>query len=183
LSQDELTRFFEAVDDPQFRLLFMTIYAAGLRSSEARALTISDIESQRMLINLRNGKGGKQRFAPLSPALLKDLRAYYLAYRPETLLFFGRDKDQLIAERTLREVCAEARTRAKISREFTTHSLRHTFATNLLEAGVDLRTIQVILGHSSSETTELYVQVRANLISATKSPFDLLNFARPQSEA
>jgi integrase/recombinase XerD len=181
-SRDQLIRFFDAVDDPQFRVLFMTIYASGLRSSEARALLISDIESDRMLINVRHGKGDKQRFAPLSPALLEDLRAYYRAYRPESFLFFGQDKDRPIAERTLREACVEARERAKLSPELTTHSLRHTFATNLLEAGVDLRTIQVILGHSSSETTEQYVHVRANLISATKSPFDLLNFAKPKSE-
>lgn len=176
LSRDEVTRFFEAIDEPMFRVLLMTIYAAGLRVSEALALRPTDIDSERMLILVREGKGRKQRLAPLSRTLLDDLREYYRAYRPQTHLFFGRTPEVPVAERTLRAACQRARLAAGIRRTFTIHDLRSSFATHLLEAGVDIRTIQVILGHADLGTTERYVRVRENLISATQSPLDLLNF-------
>lgn len=178
LSRDEVVRFLEAIEEPCYRVALTTIYAAGLRVSEALALVPSDIDSARMLLLIREGKGQKQRLAPLSPTLLDELRAYYRAYRPTHYLFFGKLRQRKISERALRYAAAEGRERAGIKRHFTLHHLRASFATHLLEAGVELNTIRVILGHAHVSTTERYAQVRANLISATQSPLDLLDFSR-----
>lgn len=179
LSHHEVQAFLDAVEDPQHRLPLMAIYSAGLRATEALDLSPKDIDGQRMVIHVRNGKGQKARLAPLSTTLLQDLREYYRCYRPRDLLFFDRHPAHRLGRRKLWTVAHRARLAAGITKKFSLHDLRHSFATHLLESGVDLRTIQVLLGHTSVTTTERYLQVRAGLIAATGGALDLLRFSVP----
>jgi len=174
-TREEVTQFLLAVDDPQLRVLFMTMYATGMRRFEAQALRVGDIDSGRGVICV-TGKGDRQRLVPLSHTLLDTLRAYYAAYRPDDLLFPGHRLDRPIADkRVSRERRAAAET-AGITKPFNTHVLRHSFATHALEAGVDLRRIQVILGHRKITTTTVYLHVCEHFVSGTASPLDLLDF-------
>ncbi len=176
LTRKEVTDFLDAVSDPRLKVLFMLMYATGLRRFEAQALRIADIDSERTVIRVNDGKAGKQRLVPLSPVLLKTLREYYRAYRPNDLMFFGRKAGQPICDRTISRARKAARHKAGIKREFNTHALRHSFATHSLEAGVDIRRIQVILGHRSISTTVRYLHVCERFVAATASPLDLLDF-------
>jgi integrase/recombinase XerD len=143
LSGEELVRFFTAIDGLKHRALLMTAYAAGLRVSEVAALRIEDIDSHRMVIHVRQGKGSKDRYVMLSPKLRELLRAYWKAARPRVWLFPGGSADRPITTSAVRKACQRAREAAGRGKHVTVHALRHSFATHLLEAGTDLRTIQV----------------------------------------
>lgn len=175
LSREEVVRFLEAVPGLKSRIALTTAYAAGLRLSEAVALRPCDIDSQRMLIRIENGKGGKQRQAMLSEQLLKILRAYWLRTHPRVWLFPGRDPRRHINPKMLAMACHAACEAAGLSKHVTVHTLRHSFATHLLEGGTDLRIIQVLLGHNHLTTTALYAQVATNILAQTISPLDRLD--------
>lgn len=174
LSPEEIVRFLQAVPGLCNRIVLTTAYAAGLRVGEVVRLKVTSIDSQRMLIHIENGKGGKDRYAMLSPRLLEILRAYWKRVRPGRWLFPGRDPGDHITVPAIQAACRSARRRARIGKPVTVHTLRHSFATHLLERGVDIRIIQVLLGHSDLESTARYAQVATNLIASTASPFDTL---------
>ena len=155
----------------------MAVYACGLRVSEVVALRAEDIDSKRMVVRVCQGKGKKDRYVMLSPKLLEILREYYKAYRPTAALFFGKDRERPLDRRTVLLACQRIARRAGLSKRITVHTLRHSFATHLLEAGVDLRTIQALLGHRSLRTTALYTFVSTERVAATPSPLDLLGTA------
>lgn len=177
LSQAEIAQFFAAACRLKYRALFMAVYAAGLRVSEVVALRVEDIDSQRMVLRVCQGKGKKDRYVMLSPKLLQILRDYYKAFRPASLLFFGKDKERPLGCRTVLIGCRRIARRAGLAKRVTPHTLRHSFATHLLEAGVDIRTIQALLGHRSLRTTGLYTYVSLDRLAATPSPLDLLGEA------
>jgi integrase/recombinase XerD len=174
LSPGEVAQFFEAVASLKHRAILMTAYAAGLRVSEVVALRVDDIDSRRMVIRLRQAKGRKDRYTMLSPRLLTILRAYWKADRPTQLLFPGKLPDRSITARTVGKACRRARAAAGLGKHVTVHTLRHSFATHLLEGGTDLRIIQVLLGHRSLRTTAVYTHVSTSTLQATQSPFDRL---------
>lgn len=174
LSLAEVAQFFRALRSLKYRALLMTAYAAGLRISEVTALRSSDIDSQRMVIHVRQGKGRKDRYLMLSPRLLTVLRAYWQAVRPPDWLFPGRHPDRPLSLSAVQRACQRARHAAGIGKAVTVRALRHSFATHLLEAGTDVRTIQVLLGHRSLQTTARYTHVSARTVCATPSPFDSL---------
>jgi integrase/recombinase XerD len=174
LGPDELARFFVAIKNLKHRALLMTAYAAGLRVSEVTRLRGADIDSDRMVIRVRHGKGQKDRYVMLSPRLLEVLRAYWRAARPSDFLFPGAAPDQPLTTGSVRKVCSRARIAAGLDKHVTVHTLRHSFATHLLESGTDLRTIQVLLGHNSFNTTARYVHVATASLPSTQSPFDRL---------
>jgi integrase/recombinase XerD len=177
LSQAEMAQFFAAAGRLKYRALFMAVYGCGLRVSEVVALRASDIDSQRMVLRVRQGKGQKDRLVMLSPALLEVLREYYKAFRPTATLFFGHDKGRPLDRGTVLLACRRIARSAGLTKHVTVHTLRHSFATHLLEAGIDLRTIQALLGHRSLRTTALYTFVSAERVAATPSPLDLLGAA------
>jgi site-specific recombinase XerD len=179
LGPDELARFFAAVKNLKHRALLMTAYAAGLRVSEVTRLRVTDIDSARMVIRVRHGKGQKDRYVMLSPRLLEVLRAYWKAARPGDFLFPGAAADRPLTTGSVRKVCSRARLAAGLDKHVTVHTLRHSFATHLLESGTDLRTIQVLLGHHSFSTTARYVHVATASLPSTRSPFDRLDLAGP----
>jgi integrase/recombinase XerD len=170
LSADEVARFFAAVPSLKHRTALMTAYAAGLRVSEVVRLTIADIDSRRMLIRVEQGKGGSDRYVMLSPQLLIVLRAYWRKARPGHWLFPGQDESRPLDASVLQWACRNARTAARLGKPVTVHTLRHSFATHLLEAGTDIRIIQVLLGHRDLSTTARYTQVAATTIGNTVSP-------------
>ena len=172
LSPDEVARLLRAVRQPKHRAVLMTIYAAGLRISEALALKVSDIDSERMVIHVRQGKGRKDRTVMLSPQLLNVLREHARRVRPRDWLFTGRRHDQPLHATAIQRACAEACKAAGLRKHATVHTLRHSFATHLLEAGTDLRLIQTLLGHNSIKTTAIYTHVSAQRLHATASPLD-----------
>lgn len=173
LTREEVSRFLSAVADPQIRVLFMAMYATGMRRHEAQLLRAQDIDSGRGVIRVL-GKGQKQRLVPLSKVLLETLRAYWAAYRPADLLFPGHRLDVPIAEKRVTRARRAAIEAAGLEQSFTTHVLRHSFATHALESGVDIRRIQVILGHRRITTTSVYLHVCEHFVSGTTSPLDLL---------
>jgi integrase/recombinase XerD len=175
LSSDELSRFLEAVPGLRNRVALATSYAAGLRISEVARLKVTSIDSARMLIHIENGKGGKDRYAMLSPRLLDILRSYWRRARPNNWLFPGQEPGTHVNKSTLQDACRAARRRAGIKKPITAHSLRRSFATHLLESGIDIRVIQVLLGHSDLSSTSRYTQVPTTLIANTPSPFDSLS--------
>ena len=174
LSAEEVARFLAAVPSRKHRTALMTAYAAGLRVSEVVRLKIADIDSSRMLIRVEQGKGGRDRYIMLSPQLLVVLRAYWREARPEHWLFSGQDESRPLDASVLQAACRTARERAKLGKPVTVHTLRHSFATHLLEAGTDIRTIQVLLGHRDLSTTARYTHVAATTIGNVISPFDRL---------
>jgi site-specific recombinase XerD len=175
LSGEEVVRFLEAVPGLKSRVALTTAYATGLRLSEIVALKVGAIDSQRMLIRVENGKGGKDRYAMLSVQLLGILRSYWRCTRPRGWLFPGRRPERPINPKVLAAACQAACEAAGLSKHVTVHTLRHSFATHLLENGTDLRIIQVLLGHSHLSTTALYTQVGTSTIGNTVSPLDRLN--------
>jgi site-specific recombinase XerD len=174
LSLDELTRFFAAITNLKHRAILMTAYAAGLRLSEVTHLRVADIDSQRMVIRVRQGKGQKDRYVMLSQNLLVVLREYWKVARSRDYLFPGVQPDRPISRRTVMNACRDAREIAGLGKSVTVHTLRHSFATHLLESGTDLRTIQILLGHRSLGTTAQYTHVATAASQSTQSPFDLL---------
>jgi len=174
LNADELVRFLEAVPSLKTRTALTTAYAAGLRASEAVGLKVGDIDSGRMVIRVEHGKGGKDRYVMLSAQLLGILRTYWRLARPRHWLFPGRDEAKPIDVQVLHCACRSACAAAGLAKHVTVHTLRHSFATHLLESGTDIRIIQVLLGHSSLSTTARYTRVSNALLRQTESPLDRL---------
>jgi len=174
LSQEEVLALLQAAANLRNHTLLATIYATGLRVSEAANLLVSDIDSERQLIAVRQGKGHKDRFVILSPKLLELLRRYWRAYKPTPYLFPGKIPGCPISSEGIQYICQKAATAAQISKPVSPHVLRHSFATHLLEAGTDLRTIQLLLGHNSLHTTAVYLHVSNTALRSTISPLDLL---------
>ena len=174
LSADEVVRFLEAVSSLKSRAALTTAYAAGLRASEVAGLMIADIDSARGVIRVRHGKGAKDRDVMLSTQLLGILRAYWRLARPQRFLFPGRDEDRPISPTVLHAACRSAVEAAGLSKRVTLHTLRHSFATHLLENGADIRVIQALLGHANLSSTARYTHVAAHIIRATPSPLDRL---------
>jgi integrase/recombinase XerD len=174
LSPDEVTRVFAAVASVKHRAILMTAYAAGLRVSEVATLRVDDIDSGRMVLRVRQGKGRKDRYVMLSPRLLAVLREYWKAARPSDWLFPGDVPGRPLTEASVQRVCVRAARDAGLDKHVTVHTLRHSFATHLLEAGTDIRTIQVLLGHRNLKTTAIYTHVSQAAVEATQSPLDRL---------
>lgn len=172
IGKTDVIKMIERTANIKHRCIIAILYSAGLRKSELLNLTISDIDSKRMCITVKCGKGGKDRQALLSEKVLADLRLYYKEYRPKNYLFEGAKGEQYSGESVGRIVKAAAK-RAGIRMNVTPHMLRHSFATHLLEAGTDLRYIQILLGHSSTKTTEIYTHVATNTFMQVKNPLDL----------
>jgi site-specific recombinase XerD len=173
LSDAEVVRLLICIDRPKYRAITTTLYGTGMRISEACQLCVGDIDSGRMMIHVRNGKGGKDRFVMLSKRLLEVLRDHWRTERPKPPYLFRGTRGPIDPE-TVRKVMRAAAVEAGITKPVTPHILRHSFATHLLEAGTDIRVIQAVLGHASLATTQLYVQVSNGLIARTTSPLDLL---------
>jgi site-specific recombinase XerD len=159
LSQEEVLAFFDHIPSLKYRAALMTAYGAGLRVSEVVSLKIADIDSQRMLLRIRQGKGQKDRYAMLSPRLLEVLRRYWRAVRPQEYLFSAWRQGRHLSPESLQLACREAAAQAGIRKRVTVHTLRHSFATHLLENGTDTHIIQVLLGHSRIDTTARYAAV------------------------
>jgi integrase/recombinase XerD len=189
LSQDEVTRLIESALTPFHRTILITLYATGIRRAELASLKTADIDSQRMVIHVRGGKGRKDRDVMLSPNLLDELRQHYrrLRRKPTEWLFPGgrwHTADCPISTKVVWHACREAAQRAGIDKQLHPHTLRHCFATHLLETGADLRTIQLLLGHQDLQETTVYLHVSQRHLSAVSSPLDALSvFARPTGAA
>ena len=179
LSPEEVMHFLASVDSLKHRTILTTAYAAGLRVSEATHLKAADVDSQRMVLRVDQGKGNKDRYVMLSPRLLEELRSYWVVARPESWLFPGDPPARPITKGAVEQACQKAHRACGITKPITPHSLRHAFATHLLEAGTDVRRIQLLLGHRSLATTSRYLKIATSTVCATVSPFDLL----PQVDA
>jgi integrase/recombinase XerD len=174
LSPAEVAAVFEATPNLKHRTILMTIYAGGLRVSEVTHLLVADIDSQRQVIGVRQGKGRKDRQVMLSPKLLEVLRIYWKSFRPRVWLFPGESPGQPISSETVWRVCRQAGEAAHLSKPISPHTLRHCFATHLLEEATDLRRIQVLLGHRNLKTTARYLHVSNLAVRTTVSPLDRL---------
>lgn len=174
LSTEEVARVLQAVVQLKYRVFCATLYATGLRVSEACRLETGDIDAERGVIHVRNGKGAKERLVGLSPLLLRLLRTYWKQERPPAPWMFASRTGKPLRAESVREALADATKHAGIQKRVTPHVLRHCFATHLIEQGTELRVIQVLLGHSSISSTTRYAQVSAGMISKTKSPLELL---------
>lgn len=174
LSVQEVARFFKAMPSLKHRTILMLAYGAGLRIGEAVRVRISDIDRERKVLRVQQGKGKKDRYTILSPALVQILDRYCWAAQPQDLLFTTRFKDRPITDSTVQRACIQAQQDAEIDKRISPHTLRHSFATHLLEGGTDLRVIQALLGHASPKTTAIYTHVSTALIGRTISPLDTL---------
>jgi integrase/recombinase XerD len=174
LSVQEVARFFKAIPSLKHRTILMLAYGAGLRIGEAVRVRLSDIDRERKVLRVQQGKGRKDRYTVLSPGLLEILDRYCWAAQPTDLLFATRWTGRPITDSTVQRVCIEAQKDAGIDKRISPHTLRHSFATHLLEAGTDLRVIQVLLGHASPKTTAIYTHVSTALIGKVVSPLDVL---------
>lgn len=174
LSREEVERFFAALASLKHRAILMTAYGSGLRVSEAVTLRIGDVDSQHMMLQVRQGKGRKDRCVMLPQRLLVVLRAYWRAARPTDFFFPSRGRPGHISRTAVYRACRRAAEEAGIAKRVSPHTLRHCFATHLLESGTDLRTIQVLLGHRNVATTALYTHVSRATVLATTSPLDTL---------
>ena len=174
LSPDEVVQFLGCISNIKHRTILTACYAAGLRITEAVHLKPAAIDRQRMVIRIEQGKGRKDRYVMLSPKLLEVLSDYWWAVRPKVWLFPGDIPGQPITRHSVEKVCQAAHQRSGLSKPVTPHSLRHAFAAHLLESGADLRTIQLLLGHSSLNTTARYLRIATSKVCTTTSPLDLL---------
>jgi integrase/recombinase XerD len=174
LSPEEVLQFLECVGSTKHRAILTTCYAAGLRISEAVRLKPTDVDSQRMVIRVDQGKGRKDRYVMLSPKLLDTLRSYWRAVQPKGWLFDGDVPGQPISTSAVELACQKARRLSGIGKPITPHSMRHAFAVHLLESGTDVRTIQLLLGHRSLATTARYLRIATSKVCSTSSPLDLL---------
>jgi site-specific recombinase XerD len=172
LGRDEMRSFLTAIGHPKHRALVLLIYSAGLRVSEAVRLRPEDLDNARGMLRVRRGKGGKDRYTLLSRTALEAVRIYREAFPSTTWLFPGTRPDRHYTARSVQKIVARAAAQAALGKKVTPHTLRHSFATHLLEAGTDLRCIQELLGHSSSRTTEIYTHVSATRLAAIRSPLD-----------
>jgi len=173
LSQAEVTALFEAADNIRNRAILMTTYGGGLRVSETAHLQVTHIDGDRMTIRVEQGKGGKDRYTILSPRLLEVLREYWRKYRPHSLLFPSATGEPMTRS-GMAYVFHRAQAKAGITKRVSMHSLRHAFATHLIEAGVSIRVVQLLLGHRNIATTQVYLLVSRNYLHETSSPLDLL---------
>jgi integrase/recombinase XerD len=174
LSEEEVARLLEAAPGLKYKAALSVAYGAGLRVSEVANLKVSDIDSQRMTLRVEQGKGQRDRYVMLSPQLLELLRDWWQAARPQVWLFPGQNPVNPMTPRQLNRAVTAAKTLAGISKRVSPHTLRHSFATHLLEQGVDIRVIQVLLGHAKLETTALYTRVAVNTVRDIKSPLERL---------
>jgi site-specific recombinase XerD len=177
LSQEEVSQLINAAPNPFYRILLMTLYATGARRDELARLKVSDIDSQRMIVHIQAGKGRKDRDVMLSPVLLEALREHWRGLKPKTWLFPGSRAHTApcpITSKVIWHACHQAALRAGLHKRVHPHTLRHCFATHLLEAGADLRTIQMLLGHHDLEETTVYLHLSHRHLSATVSPLDSL---------
>lgn len=185
LSRDEVSRLINAAGTLFRRTLLMTLYGTGMRRSELAHLKVGDIDSQRMIIRVVAGKRSKDRDLPLSPALLETLREYWRWRKPKLYMFpartLRRQLDQPISDKTVWIACSDAARRAGIKKHVTPHTLRHSWATHLLEAGTDLRTIQVLLGHGDLETTAQYLHLSQRHLQSVVNPLDGLTLSSSES--
>jgi integrase/recombinase XerD len=185
LSQEEVSRLINAAGTLFRRTLLMTLYGTGMRRSEVAHLKVGDIDSQRMIIRVVAGKRGKDRDLPLSPALLETLREYWRWRKPKLYLFPTRTRrvhsEEPISDKTVWIACSEAAHRAGIRKRVTPHTLRHSWATHLLEAGTDLRTIQVLLGHDDLETTAQYLHLSQRHLHTVTNPLDTLTLSSSEN--
>ncbi len=178
-SIEELERLFTcSCVHPKYRVFLMTVYGGGLRLSEACHLKPGHIDSGRMQIRVENGKGNKDRYTLLSPRLLQELRDYYRLFHPKEWLFFGRNRNQPLPAGTAQKVFYDAQERAGLPEKGGIHSLRHSFATHLLESGVEITAVQRLLGHSSLTTTSVYLHVRQQRLAQIQSPLQLLQLSK-----
>ncbi|MCK5730387.1 MAG: site-specific integrase [Draconibacterium sp.] len=171
LSKKEISRLINTIDNIKHKCIISIIYSAGLRRSEVLNIKTEDIDSDRMLIKISDGKGNKDRYTLLSTKLLEDLRIYYKEYKPNKWLFEGQTGGKYSAE-SVAKILKKALLRSGIRKKVTPHTLRHSFATHLLEQGIDLRYIQELLGHNNSKTTEIYTHVSNKQLGTIKSPLD-----------
>ena len=178
LSQQEVKRIFQNISNRKHRMILSIIYSCGLRIGELINLKIEDIDSDRMCINIRQGKGKKDRMVPLPKQLLKGLRLYYKEYKPKVFLFEGANQNGNgsvpYSSSSIRSVLKRAVRAARINKKVVVHTLRHSYATHLYENGVNLRSIQMLLGHSSSKTTEIYTHVGNSHLLKTANPLDFM---------
>jgi site-specific recombinase XerD len=185
LTQQQVWRIICAAKNLKHRLMLMTTYAAGLRASEVLALKPKHIESDKMLIKVKAGKGGKDRYSLLSVKLLKELRGYYKNCRPKAYLFassYKHKKQKPLCYESLRCIYENARKKAGVKKGAGIHTLRHSFATHLLEAGYDIRKIQVLMGHARLSTTMIYLHVSRQTLSKIPSPLDLIDTKHAKKE-
>jgi len=172
LSPEEVARLLDAAPGLKYKAALSVAYGAGLRAAEVISLKVGDIDSKRMVIRVEQGKGRKDRYVMLSPHLLELLRAWWRAARPQGWLFPGRDSVQPMTTRQLNRICHAAAQRAEIDKRVSLHTLRHSFATHLLEQNIDIRVIQVLLGHAQLDTTALYTRVATKTIREVMSPLE-----------
>jgi len=185
LTQEEIWNLINAANNLKHRLILMTTYSAGLRASEVAALKPEHIDSKRMLIKVVNGKGGTERYTILSVKLLEELRDYYKSCHPHTYLFpssYHHRKNHTLTYASVRSIYEKARKKAGITQGTGIHTLRHSFATHLLEAGYDIRRIQVLMGHRRLSTTMIYLHVSRKTLSQIPSPLDLFDPPRARKE-
>ena len=181
LSQEEVERLINASSDLFERALLMVLYGTGMRRAEIARLEIDHIDSRRMIVHVINGKGHKDRDLPLSPALLETLRAYWRWLKPQTYLFPSRShrsSEQPITDKTVWRACTRAAKRAGIRKRVSPHLVRHSWATHLLEAGTDLRTIQLLLGHEDLEVTAQYLHLSAQHLQKVTNPIEALKLSK-----
>lgn len=187
LRRDEVTQLINAAQTLSHRTMLMVLYSTGMRNAELRHLQVADVDSRRMLIHIQRGKGGRDRYVPLSPTLLATLRVYYRWMRPQTYLFPGTQNgwraDKPITPKVLWTACVVAARRAALGTRVSPHLLRHSYATHLLEGGADLRTIQLLLGHVSLRHTVLYLHLSVRHLQAVANPLDAMAVSAPDTAA
>ena len=185
LSREEIARLIDGASNLMHRAILMTLYSTGMRRSEVCRLKVSDVDSERNVIHIRNGKGGRDRDVPLSPKLLETLREYWRWMKPKTWLFPGYEKgwraDVPITDKVVWYACKEAARNAGIEKRVTPHLLRHSYATHLLEAGADLRTIQLLLGHVELKHTVIYLHLSQRHLQAVANPMDDMPMSGPET--
>jgi integrase/recombinase XerD len=178
LTVEEVTRLIDAARNLTDRTMLMVLYSTGMRNAELRHLQVRDIDSRRMVIHIQHGKGGRDRYVPLSARLLETLRVYYRWMRPKTWLFPGMIQnwraDKPITPKVVWDACREAATRAQLEKRVSPHLLRHSYASHLVEAGADLRTVQLLLGHVKLEHTIIYLHLSQRHLQAVANPLDAM---------
>lgn len=182
LNKEEITRIIQAMKNIKHKAILMMIYSSGLRVSESARLMPEDLDRQRMLIHIKGSKGRKDRYTKLSEKALKVLDEYMVQYRPGKWLFEGAKSGRHLSRRTIEKIFDQACEKAGIKKDVSVHDLRHSFATHLLEAGVDLRYIQELLGHASSKTTEIYTHVSTRSLGKIISPLDNLDIKEDEEK-
>ena len=179
LSEPEVKRLLDAAEDLQEQAILMTLYSSGLRLGELTNLQVRDIDSIKMQIRVRQGKGAKDRNVILSPTLLTNLRCYFRQYRPESWLFYGQTPQHRLADRVVQRMMSRLSEKAGLRPGVTTHTLRHSFATHLLEHGTELVYIQELLGHRNVKSTLLYARISPRSLGKVTSPLDRLDWKAP----